>query len=276
MLPSVAVACTLALALAQDPQPPVEPSPAVSTDTVAEGPALASEPMSDTRETSAIAPPKWRGDGLLIASGVLGGLGLASNIGRIALVQQACKQVDYDVAEEELEGTAKCRDQGVGLILLTPAALAFNVAALGTGATGGSLHGSWAAHDTAIRNGRRRARGAQIGVGAGLLTLGVLGYVAVRAGSFADGLGVESCNDKYPIGSRQVDALADCIRHRWSGYLVGIMLTQAAAVAGGGILAHGVSYSRNLKLYRTLTNHQVRLSPSFTPTWAGLSLSARF
>lgn len=291
MLLTVAVASTLAVALVQDPDTttaPAGPSPAATTEPVAEGPAdapatdveIAANTESDPRETNDVAPPRWKGNGLLIASGVLGGLGLGMNIGRIAIVQKACKEVAYDADEGALNGTATCQNQGVGLIVLGAGAVGFNVAALGTGAAGGSLHGAWAAHDTAIRKGRQRASGAQIGVGAGLLTVGVLGYIAVRVGSFADALGANTCGEKYGVDTMEPDqansALADCIRNRWSGYLVGIMLTQAAGVAGSGILAHGVSYSRNLKLYRTVTKHQVRLSPNFTPTWAGLSLSARF
>ncbi|MBA3545782.1 MAG: hypothetical protein H0T76_04795 [Nannocystis sp.] len=289
LLSSVAVASTLALALVQEPAPAAEPAAEAPAETAAEGPAEgptpaavaeASSDKESEKETNAVAAPKWKGNGLLIASGVLGGLGLASNIGRIAVVQRACKEVEYDPEEGGVQGTAACRDQGVGLVLLASGAVGFNVAAIGTGAAGGSLHGNWAAHDTAIRNGRQRASGAQIGVGAGLLTLGVLGYVAVRVGSFADALGANSCGEKYGVDSMEPDqansALADCIRNRWSGYLTGIMLTQAAAVAGTGVLAHGVSYSRNLKLYRSVISHQVRLTPTFTPTWAGMSLSARF
>jgi len=284
MLSSVAAACTLAIALVQRVQ---DPSPEATDDAVAEGPVEGPTTTVDPpgeasaeRRPSVVAPPRWKGNGLLIASGVLGGIGLGANIGRIAVVQRACRELEYDADSEALGGTAACRDQGVGLVVLASGAVGFNLAAIGTGAAGGSLRGSWAAHDAVVRDGRPRASGAQIGVGAGLLTVGVLGYVAVRVGSFADALGANTCGERHPLDVMDADqansALADCIRNRWSGFLVGIMLTQAAAVAGSGVLAHGVSYSRNQKLYRAVTSHALRLSPSFTPTWAGLSLGGRF
>jgi len=308
MSSSVAIACTLSLALVQDPRPPVDRPPEAAaaqeferagaeppadttppaSDTTVEGPAegpvsdaeVAANSDSDRAETNAVAPPKWKGNGLLITSGVLGAIGLGANIGRIAVVQRLCKEVAYDPDSDAIAGTDRCQNEGAGLVLLGAGAVAFNVAAIGTGAAGGSLHGSWAAHDTAVRNGRLRAAGAQIGVGAGLLAIGVLGYVAVRVASFADALGASTCGDRHPVDPMASDQanseLTNCVRNRWSGYLGGIAATQAAAVAGTGILAHGVSYSRNLKLYRTITSHQVDLRPIFAPTWAGVGVSARF
>ncbi len=304
------VSSFLALSLAQDPRPavdrppeapaaeefgrpgtsspaaeePAQPATDASPEPTAEGPAEAPEAKVETtsekKAAANVEAPKWKGNGLLVTAGVLGALGLGSNIARIGVVQQACKDVGYDPETDSVTGTNTCQNQGGGLVLLGAGAVGFNLAAIGTAAAGGSLHGAWAAHDTVYRQGRQRASGAQIGVGAGLLAVGVLGYIAVRVGSFADALGARSCGDDYPIdpgASDQANSqFADCFRNRWSGYLAGITATQAAAVAGSGVLAHGVSYSRNVKLYRTVSNHQVRLSPSFTPTWAGLSLSARF
>lgn len=90
---------------------------------------------------------------------------------------------------------------------------------------------------------------------------------------------MRSCGDRYPVDTSDTDQanseFAGCVRNTWCGYLAGITATQAATVIGTGMLAHGVSYSRNLKLYRTVLKHQVRLRPSFTPTWAGV-VPARF
>jgi hypothetical protein len=315
MLTAVTVACTLALA--QDPRPavdrppeapaaeefgragaatePASPEPSTTSTpdtTTVEGPAEAPAPGAiveangETKkreakgESKVVPPPQWKGNGLLVTAGVLGTLGLGANIARIAVVRGACEDVTYDPMTGALNGTGNCRNQGGGLVVLGGSALGLNLAALGTAAAGSSLRGTWAAHDTAYRQGRRRASGAQIGVGAGLLAAGVIGYAVVRVVSFADVLGARSCQDRYPIDNNETDQanseFANCVRNSWSGYLAGITVTQSASIVGAGLLAHGASYRRNLKFYRAVTDHQVRLAPTFAPTFAGAALTARF
>lgn len=282
-----AIACTLALV--QTPGPAVEARPASaaagSTDTppAVEGPAAASSIVGarepEAGESQVVPPPHWRGTGLLISGGVLGGLALAANIARIAVVRNACDDIVYDPTTR-LSGSGLCRDGGRAVVVLGGAAFGLNLAALGTLGAGASLRGSWAAHDTNYRTGRRAASGAQIGVGAGLLAAGVVGYVVVRVMSFTDALGAVRCGDRYPVDGMATDqtdsARAGCIRDRWSGYLIGITAAQAVGVGGSGLLAHGASYRRNLKLYRAVSSHQVRLRPSFAPTFAGAALTGRF
>lgn len=223
--------------------------------------------------------PQWKGTGLLVSAGVLGTAALGANVARMALVRRVCQGVGYDPDNNEVLGGDGCVSGAAGMAVLGGTALGFNVMAFGAAAGGGSLRGAWNAYGTAYAHQRRRAAGAQLGVGAGLMVAGLVGYAAVRLVSFADLLGANSCGDQYEVagGTGSSDsAFAECVRRRYTGYLAGITATQAASVIGVGLLAHGASYRRNYKFYKAVATHRMRLQPSFAPTWAGLAFTGQF
>lgn len=206
--------------------------------------------------------PHWRGTGLSIGAGITGAAGLGFNLARIATVQRLCVG---DVVDD-------CGG-GLALAALGPAALTFNTAAFGLSIGAGVMRGRWAANDTALQGGRRRLGGAQVAVGASLMAAGLVGYAAVRIGSLFAGLDNFSCDEQHADFGADY---ARCVRGRWSGYLAGITITQAASVVGVGLLAHGATYRSNLELYRRMTARQLRLRPVFSGSFAGLSLTGRF
>ena len=255
----------------------------------AEGP-VAPPPSSvlDAHFAAADRPdaPQWKGTGLLVSGGLLGGLGLITNIVRIGTVQGLCKDLTYDTDSAMLgddgttRGVQSCVNDSSSLLVLGPTALSLHATAFGLIAGGGAVHGRWAAYETVHEGARRRRGGVQLGLGIVVTTAAIAGYVVTRVASFADVFGAQTCLAAYPADpasdSLANAALADCVRSRWTNYLGGITAAQSAGLLGVGLLAHGAGYLRHARLYRKARAHAVRLQPSFTPTMAGLSLSGRF
>lgn len=277
------IALALSLLIATQPEAPAPapegpaPAPAVDTST-APAPSSARPPE-----------PKWRGTGLIIASGIFGGIGLGANIGRVAAASQLCKDLRYDPETQSAAGITECAFGGAALGILAPIALFSNTAAFGLAAGAGAQRGRWAAHRTAFAGDRQQNSGLQIGLGAGLLTAGLVTYLGVRIASFADVLGFDSCNERYPLVDMtdetmtspeaiqaNVPGFRQCMGRRMSGYLTGIGVGQAMSVVGVGLLTHGVTYRRNLKLMRFITHNQIRMQPTLSFNYAGLTLSGRF
>lgn len=265
------------------PDVPVDPDVDAGARPRVEGPEPApkTEVDVDVHTTQGTPPgPQWKGTGLLVTAGVLGAVGLGANIARIALVRRVCEGVRYDPVSMQVNGGDGCFSGAVGMGVLGGSALGFNMIAFGAAAGGGSLRGTWNAYGTAYAGKRTRAAGAQIGVGAGLMGVGLLGYAAVRIFSFVDFLGANSCGERHSVegtgGSPGDSAFAECVRGRYQGYLAGITASQAMSVIGVGMLAHGASYRRNLRFYRAVSAHALRVQPNLAPTWAGLSLTGRF
>lgn len=256
---------SLSLCLSQAPAV----SDASASTTTAEGPEPAPGVTAPAPATDRPSPPGRRGIGLMATAGVFGALGLGANIGRIISVKTGCRDVGGDPGD--------CLGDTVALAALAPVALVSNLFAFGFAAGAGGVHGRHAAYQTAYEGGRRRLGGLHTGLGAGLMTLGILGYIGVRVGSLVDGFGAVSCDGKHPIDADMSrPGYGQCVRGRWAGYLSGIMLTQAAGVVGVGLLAHGASYRRRLRRHHRALGEHTRLTPSFSPTFAGVSLVGRF
>ncbi|WAS89880.1 hypothetical protein [Nannocystis punicea] len=257
----------------------------------AEGPAPA--PAADSSipaPTSARPPePRWRGTGLLATAGVLGGIGFGANLGRVIAASRLCRDLSYDNETGSAAGFEDCAYGSAALGILAPIGLLSNTAAFAFAAGGGSMRGRWDAHRTAFSGERKQNAGLQIGLGAGLMTAGIVTYLGVRIASFADVLGFATCNERSPIlamnGSDlggpevvegNVPEFRQCMGRRMSGYLAGIGIGQAMSVVGVGLLTHGAAYNRNLKLMRYITHNQLRLQPTLSFNYAGLTLSGRF
>lgn len=251
------------LALAPEPSP-TEPA-ATQGPAEAPTPALTATPAPTS---AAPPPPRFRGVGLMTTAGIFGALGLGANIGRIVTVRTGCKDTGGD--------PGGCLTNAVSLVALSPVALISNITAFALAGGAGRVHGRYLAHRTTFAGERTRRAGAQIGVGAGLLTLGILGYLGTRVGSFVDVFGAASCANKHPVddGGAVPPEFAGCLRGKWSGYLAGILVTQSASIVGLGLLTHGATYKRGLRRLRERTD--ARLVPNLAPTYAGLSLAGRF
>lgn len=292
MLASPSLALSAALALAQVPPAPAETAAPAETDVEAtpapapEGPAPATSAPAPNRVAANIPPePRWRGVGLTISAGIFGAIGLGLNVGRIANALTLCKNFAYDPDTGETVGYDRCAEGGVAASVLAGSAFVSNVAAFGLAAGAGAQHGRWMSYRTAFAGERQAMSGLQIGLGAGLMSAGIIGYLAVRIASFADGLGFLTCGERHPVdvfsedeaqANAQAAALSSCIRGRWGGYLAGITVTQTASIVGVGLLAHGAAYRRNLKLYKYIARSGIRLAPNLRPGFAGLSLGGRF
>lgn len=263
----MSLSLNLTLALASTASQPVEGP--------ASPPALAAMLVTDRP-----VAVERRGSGLLATGALFGGLGLAANAVRIGLSRRLCNEVAYDRENRTLYGTAPCVTGSQALLFLSPSALALNVAAFGLIASGSSVHGKWAAQWADERDRRPRRGVAQFSVGAAVMFGGLVGYAIVRGASYADMLGFNTCHELHGLGIKDPDpansAFAQCLRGRYSGYLVGIAASQAASVIGVGLFAHGISYHRHARVFDTVARHQLRLQPALSPVWTGLSLSGKF
>jgi hypothetical protein len=251
-------------------------APVLATGSAVEGPRPASA-LALLDPVDRPAEPERRGTGLLVTGGILGGLGLITNVTRIGLAQGLCRDISYDFRTASAAGIDGCMNGAGALLMLSPAALALNATSFALVAGGGRVRGRWRAYESVHEGARGRRGGVQIGVGAGLMTAALVGYAISRVASFADVLGAQTClSGGLPDSAQAGAAAAACMRTRWSGYLAGITASQALSVVGVGLLAHGASYRRHSRLYRKAAAMQLRVAPSFAPTWAGLALSGRF
>jgi hypothetical protein len=275
---SISLALSLLLATRIEAPAPAPEGPAI-------GPTL--DTAAPTSSASARPPePRWRGTGLLVTAGVLGGIGFGANVGRVIAASRLCKDLSWDAETQQAVGLEECAFGGAALGILAPVALLSNAAAFGFAAGGGSMRGRWDAHRTAFAGARQQNGALRIGLGAGVMTAGLIAYLGFRIGSYADLLGLDTCNERYPLlamNGEDVDAMQgnvpgfrQCMGRRMGGYLAGIGVGQAMSVVGVGLLTQGVAYNRNLKLMRYIARHQLRLQPTLTFNYAGLSLSGRF
>lgn len=268
MLAAAALASSLLAAPVPEPPPAAEPAADPTADPAATEPATAEPPPSVDPATTAPAPaqagpppPRHRGLGLIITAGVVGGLGLGANLGRIGIIQAGCKA--QATAGESIND---CLRNLTGYFVLSIAAPFVNGAATGLAGAAGSTAGRYQAWNSAYGDKRERVAGAYIGSGAGLLGVGLILYLATRIKLFTDLYGAVGCEAKMDFS----DA---CVRGRWSGWLAGITLGQSMVVTGTGLLSFGVSYSSTRPYYRTA---RMRVDPILAPTWTGLSLRGEF
>lgn len=239
-------------------------------------PLRAEGPSSVSRTDTTVR----RGGGLIAAGALLGGLGLATNLVRVGLSRRLCRDVSYNAATGALSGAELCLIDTRVLQFLSPGALAINTTAFALLAAGGHMHGRWAAQwDPAPK--RLPRRGAvRIGVGAALMAAGLIGYGVARVTSYADMLGYKTCSARHDFDADDPDPanspLVRCLRERYTGYLIGISLTQAASVIGVGVLSQGASFRRHSRAFEVAARHHLQLQPVLSPRWAGLTLSGRF
>lgn len=252
---------SLSLVLAQDPTTtPADPAADPVATEAAPGPEPG--PVAPMAAPVAAPPaPRFRGVGLAIGAGVVGGLGLAVNLGRIGIIQTGCK-AQGDVSDS----VSTCLSKLGGYLALSATAPFINIAATGlAGAAGGSA-GRYEAWKTAYGGGRPRKAGAFIGSGAAVLGVGLVVYLFARVRLFTDLYGAAGCSEK-------MEYTGACVRGRFSGWLAGITLGQSMVVSGTGLLSFGAAYAVNRP--RTATA-RFQLDPVLAPTWTGLALRGQF
>lgn len=227
--------------------------------------------------------PRWRGTGLIAATSVLGALGLGFNVARIAVGRGLCKDLRYDEETQSVEGQDDCLNGGFALGGLAIGALVMNGAAFGMAAGAGVQRGRWKAHRVRFAGDRGPDARLQIGLGAGLLTAGIIGYLVTRVASYVDVLGQQTCSERHPIDDfgdpmtrANVNSFSRCMGGRISGYLSGITAGQTMSIVGVGLLTHGVAYRRDRKLLQYIASGRLRLQPSLGRSFVGLSLGGRF
>ncbi|PCC74724.1 hypothetical protein SAMN02745121_06099 [Nannocystis exedens] len=200
------------------------------------------------------------GLGLLVSAGVAGGLGLAAHVRRIGILRRGCGQ-EHVYPELHIRVT-DCIDESLRYLGFSTVAPVFNFAAVGLAAGGGTVRGRFSAWNRARHERRGKVAPAYVGAGAGLLALGLAMYVGSRVALWRDAFGAATCRDEGRL-------TVDCVRDRWSAWLVLTAAGQSLTVAGAGLLAFGVSYARAARVSRLA---ELQIQPSF----AGLAVAGRF
>jgi hypothetical protein len=246
-------------------------------------PAPAPAPLVDSAPAARPSAPRWKGAGLIATTGLFGAAGLGFNIARVAVGSRLCDDLRYDEASGSVEGFDRCFNAGLAMGGLATGALVTNGLAFGLSAGAGVVHGRHAAHRARFA-GRREARARlQVGLGAGMLGVGLVGYLAVRVSSWFDVLGQQTCSARYPLDNfadpatrANVNPFARCMGDRVGGYLSGILVAQAMSTVGVGLLTHGVAYRRERRLLGYIASGRLRLQPSLGREHVGLALAGRF
>lgn len=256
----------------------------------AASPTPAATPVAAPRVEVVSAPargrppePRWKGTGLIVTAGLFGAGGLAFNIARIATGRNLCRELRYNEQTQSVENADACLNGGFALGGLALGALIMNSTAFGLAAGAGVQRGRWAAHRSRFVGDRDPNTKLQIGLGAGLLGAGIIGYLAVRIASYADVLGQQTCSERYPIDDltdpmarANVNPFSRCMGGRISGYLSGIAVTQTMSIVGVGLLTHGVALRRERRLLEYIASGRLRVQPTLGRSFVGLSLGGRF
>lgn len=256
----------------------------------APSPTPAATPVAAPKVEVASAPargrppqPRWNGTGLMVTAGLFGAGGLAFNIGRIVTGRNLCRELRYDEETQSVENSDACLNGGFALGGLAIGALVMNGTAFGLAAGAGVQRGRWAAHRSRFVGDRDPNAKLHIGLGAGLLGAGIIGYLAVRIASYADVLGQQTCSERHPIDNfgdpmtrANVNPFSRCMGGRISGYLSGITVTQTMSIVGVGLLTHGASFRRERRLLEYIASGRLRVQPSLGRSFVGLALGGRF
>jgi hypothetical protein len=241
------LAATLQLVLAM--APPVAPvaEPAVAPLPPSAAPAPSPDP--EPSPAPELEPPRYRGIGMFVTSGLLGAVGFPFKIIATSSDTREARDIDRGVSDPDV-CVESCY---VGFLfnVISAPLLVTSAGLLGGGMT---MHGRWAAHRDAGRGRLHRARRSHLMIGLGL------GAIGAGVGAF--------------IGSRfalrNADFESQYVARRELGWWVGL----TGVYAGAGLTGYGVGYegARNKLPVRV----QARVSPMLSPQVVGLGVSGRF
>lgn len=247
---------------AEEP-PPAEPgAPPVPTVAPMPPPANPAGAVPPAHVKQPAPPPTGNtGIGLIAAAGAVGGASWLITAGKMGIVANACDS-EGDVGET----IGGCIGDTLSLLALTPLNWVTNGVMIGLGSAGGATRGRYDAGRYAF-GGHPDVNGRLIaGVGGGLLGVGILARGGLWLGLLTSGL---RCT---------ADSSSNCVRRKFMAYFGGTQLASTAIAFGGGMLGYGLRYTR----YRASAERmyfapqQVRVTPTFSRTMAGMAVSGRF
>ncbi len=259
-------------------EPSTEPAPGTEAVPTAEAPpGDASAPLpvlptppppgASTGLVKQPAPPPMgnTGIGLIVAAGAVGGVAIVSGVGRMVIISKSCATTTGLVSDTE-GSIGSCLRSAGSFIGLTVLEWTANAASYGLAPAAGVTRARYDGSNYMF-SGRPDHNGAMLaGIGGGLLGLGVL----TKVGLWATLTSRFTCNADAEYGK--------CVRRRFTAYFGAQQLGSSAIAAGAGLLAYGIVYRKDRAAKERLyfRPEQVRLGPSFSRQFTGLSLSGRF
>ena len=243
----------------ETPPPPTGATlPVLETPAPPEIPGLVKKP--------APPPSESQGLGLIVGAGVVGGVAVASAIGRMVIVSRACGVTD-DAASATTTTIFSCVQSARNLFGLTLLQWLANVGTYALAPTAGMTRARYDASNYMF-TGKPERNGALLsGLGGGLLAAGVVTKVALWV----------TIRSRFTCEAT-TEGTDSCVRRRFSGYFGSQQLASMAIAAGAGLLAYGVYYRKDRAAKERLyfSPDAVTVSPSVSRSFTGLSLSGRF
>jgi len=212
-------------------------------------------------------PQDKKGIGLIAAAGAVGGLAIFAGVGRMVIISDACASGSEIVTDAEASIT-NCVTSAKNLLSLTVLEWLANSTAYGLAPAAGLVRGHYDASSYVYSGSPDRKGLLLAGIGGGLLGAGVIAKVGLWASVLSGKRFICPVDTNY----------GKCVRRNFVGYFGGVQLASSAITAGAGLLAYGVVYNRDRVAKERLffRPEQVKLSPSLTRNFAGLSLTGRF
>ncbi len=252
-----------------EPEPEAAPADEAPPAEVGPAPAPVVTPVAPSTGTivkkPAPPPPDKNGLGLMIAAGAVGGVALASGVGRMVIISNACATTG-DVVNDAEASIGRCvRDAG-SLLGLTVLQWTANTGTYVLAPLAGMVRGQFDS-SRYMYEGKPNHNGLLLaGIGGGVLGIGVIAKVGLWASLTSRFV----CTPDAEYGK--------CVRRKFVGYLGGQQVASMAIGAGAGLLAYGVFYNKERKAKERLffQPEQVRLAPSVGRNYSGFSLTGRF
>ena len=236
--------------------PAPAPAPAGTPGTAAGGTGIVQKPAPE--------PGNKKGLGLMIAAGGVGAIAWGATAATAGLLSNSCaKGATVDNAGDTF---GKCVTKATSILGLIVLKWLANDATYGLAPAAGLVRGRWEASDY-VYSGNHDRKGTMLAaIGGGALGAGIIGKVVLW------GLLPNTLRCPVDLG------YGPCVRRRWVGYIIGQQVMSSTIAAGAGLLAFGVYYGKERKARERLffRPDQVRIVPSMSPQFSGMSLAGRF
>ncbi|MCA9655233.1 MAG: hypothetical protein H6712_12165 [Myxococcales bacterium] len=250
---------------------PATTDPAATVEPV---PAPVVPPPTDTGivKKPAPKPADKKGIGLIVGASAVGGVAIAMGVGRMVIISDACASGSEFIMDTGGSLT-KCVTAAKNLLTFTVVEWIFNATSYGLAPAAGMVRARYDA-SSYVYSGKPNRNGILLaGIGGGVLGVGVIAKITLW-GSLLSGK-----RFLCPAGSEEeILDYGKCVRRNFVGYFGGVQLASTAIAAGAGLLAYGVFYNKDRQAKERLffRPEQVRVSPTFSHQYAGLSLTGRF
>ncbi len=227
---------------------------------------IASDPAPATASSAsapvdqpAPAQPKYRGTGLLTATGLLAGTSLALTIARNAKLAKDCPL--------DPKMPVACTYSFKTDLGLAAGQWSLNLANVGVAPGAGVMLARYHAWKDA-GTGKQRKLGAIMGAGGAVLGVGAVGVISSVALAFTMS---KRCLDKE-IDSGDPLAGDRCLRRAYAGWTMWNWSSFAMVSAGAAMLAYGSTYKR----HASKREQRVQVSPYGGRGQAGVMVAGRF